>query len=198
MANSRAGQYLLEYELSGFGTPVNTHKLRCNVQVAGTPAPGTVPAAIDVNKKGGATGNLQAVADQVWSYFRLAYPATVTAVSYTLWFWSTNTAKDFISAGVLTTPAGTGASIVQSWQMTLTFRSGSGGIAKLVFIESALGGNQRGSLNPNAAGTVPQRIAAFALSADSPFQSLDNAFMVAALRDSRGENEAIRNRRLGV
>jgi hypothetical protein len=85
-----------------------------------------------------------------------------------------------------------------NWQTTLTFRSGSGGIAKLVFIEANLSGNQRAALVPNAAGTSPQRIAAYALSSDSPFQALDNAFLVAALRDSRGENEAIRNRRVGV
>lgn len=198
MANSRAGQYLLEYDLAGFGSPVNSHKLRVNVMAQGSPAGGTIPTAIDINKKGGATANLQVVADQVWSYFRLAYAVAITATGYTLWRWVTNTNKDFISAGNLTTPAATGAGTVLSWQATLTFRGGNGGIGKIVMIESNLSGNQRAALVPNAAGNPAQRIAAFALSADSPFQTLDNAFFVAALRDSRGENEAIRNRRVGV
>jgi hypothetical protein len=198
MANSRIGQYLLEYDLSGFGAPVNSHKLRANIMVQGSPAGGTPPASIDVNLRGGATANLQVVADSVWSYFRLLYPTTVNAASFTLWKWVTNTAKDFIAAGAPALPAGTTGTTTASWQQTLTFRSGGGGIAKLVFIEANQGGNQRSPLIPNAAGTAPQRIAAFALSASSPFQALDNAFLVAALRDSRGENEAIRNRRLGV
>lgn len=198
MANSPVGQYQLEYDLSGFGAPVNSHKLRCNVMVTGAPVGGTPPASIDVMKKGGATATLQAVADQVWSYFRLLYPTVVSASSFTLWRWVTGTARDFVSAGILTTPAGTSGVATPSWQQTLTFRSGSGGIAKLVFIEANMSGNQRAALIPNAAGTAAQRVAAFALSADSPFQALDNAFIVAALRDSRGENEAIRNRRLGV
>jgi hypothetical protein len=198
MANSRIGQYLLEFDLVGFGAPVNSHKLRANIMVQGSPVGGTVPTAIDVNKKGGATSNLQVMSDQVWSYFRLLYPSSISAASFTLWKWVTNTSKDFISAGTLTTPAGSTGSITTSWQTTLTFRSGSGGIAKLVFIECNQAGNQRNPLIANAAGTPVQRVAAYALSADSPFQALDNAFVVASLRDSRGENEAIRNRRLGV
>lgn len=198
MANSRVGQYQLEYELVGFGSPVNSHKLRANVMAVGSPVAGTLPTAIDINKKGGTTANLQVVADQVWSFFRLMYATSITAVNFTLWRWQTNTARDFISTGTLATPAGSTGTVVSSWQTTLTFRSGTGGIAKLVFIESNLSGNQRAALVPNAAGGQHQKIAAFALSADSPFQALDNGFIVAALRDSRGENEAIRNRRIGV
>lgn len=198
MANSRIGQYLLEYDLQGFGTPVNGHKLRCNIMAQGSPVAGTPPASIDINLRGGATDDLQGVADTVWSYFRLLYASSVSAVSFTLWRWATNTAKDFISAGTPLLPAGSTGTITQSWQTTLSFRSGAGGIAKLVFIESNQAGNQRSPLIPNAAGSPTQRIAAFAISSGSPFQALDNAFLVAALRDSRGENEAIRNRRLGV
>ena len=198
MANSRIGQYLLEYTLEGFGAPVNSHKLRANIMVSGSPAGGTPPASVTVLRKGGASANLQVVADEVWSYFRLMYPTIVSASAFTLWKWATNTAKDFISAGVLTTPAGTAGVLQPAWQTTLTFRAGSGGIAKLVFIEATTGGNQRAALIPNGAGTPPQRIAAFALSANSPFQALDNSFVVAALRDSRQENEAVRDRRYGT
>lgn len=198
MANSKVGQYQLEYDLFGFGAPVNSHKLRANVLTSGTPAIGTPPASVDILLKGGTTKTLQDVADQVWSFFRLMYPSSVNAASFTLWRWVTNNARDFVSAGNLATPLGSGAAAVTNWQATLTFRSGSGGIGKLVFIEPNQGGNLRAALTPNAAGTTPQRIAAFALSADSPFQALDNGFFVSSLRDNRGENEAIRNRRLGV
>lgn len=198
MANSRIGQYLLEYTLTGFGAPVNSHFLRANVMAAGSPASGDLPTAVNINNRGGGTQNLQVTADQVWSYFRLNYPSSITAVSFTLWKWITNTSKQFISAGTLATPAGTGSGTVLKWQTTLTFRGANGGIGKIVMIECAGGGDQRAPLIPNAAGQPTQRIAAFALSSASPFQALDNSFFVAALRDSRGENEAIRNRRVGV
>lgn len=165
---------------------------------AGSPASGALPTAVEINNRGGATANLQVTADLVWSYFRLNYPASITAASFTLWKWVTNTSKQFISAGTLTNPAGTGSGTVLKWQTTLTFRGASGGIGKLVMIECAGGGDQRAPLIPNSAGTPTQRIAAFALSTGSPFQALDNSFFVAALRDSRGENEAIRNRRVGT
>lgn len=198
MPNSRVGQYQLEYDLTGFTSPVNSHKLRSNVMAAGSPAAGTAPSLIEINQRGGGTDDLQVIADTMWGFYRLVYPNTISVSSFTLWRWVTNTAKEFVSAGVVGTPAGATGAVVQSWQTTLTFRSGTGGIGKLVFIECNLGGNQRSALVPNAAGTAPQRIAAYAISAGSPLQALDNGFFVAALRDSRGENEAIRNRRVGV
>lgn len=199
MANSKIGQYQLEYDLTGFGAPVNSHKLRCNVMASGTPAAGTPATAIDMFLRGGSTAKLDVVANEVWSYFRLMYTSAITASAYTLWKWTTNTARDFITTGTLTTPTGTaGGALVTNWQQTLTFRSSAGGIAKLVFIEATLGGNQRAALVAVPLGTAPQRIAAFAGSANSPFTALDNSFFAAPLRDNRGENEAIRNRRLGV
>lgn len=198
MPNSRVGQYQIEMELTGFTSPVNAHKLRSNVMAQGSPVVGSAPTAIDINLRGGTTANLQVVADTMWGFYRLIYPNTISVASFSLWRWVTNTAREFVSAGVMGTPAGSTGAVVQSWQTTLTFRSGNGGIAKLVFIESNLSGNQRAALVPNAAGTAPQRIAAYAISAGSPLQALDNGFLVAALRDNRGENEAIRDRRLGV
>lgn len=199
MANSKIGQYQLEIDLSGFGAPVNSHKLRCNIMVAGSPAGGTPATAIDVFLRGGTTAKLDVVANQVWSYFRLMYDADITAVGYTLWKWVTNTARDFITAGTFTTPLGVASgSPVTNWQVTLTFRSANGGVAKLVFIEPNFGGNQRSALVAVPLGTAVQRIAAFAGSSDSPFMALDNSFLAAPLRDSRGENESIRNRRVGL
>jgi hypothetical protein len=199
MPSAKVGGYQLEYDLTGFGVPVNSHKLRSNIMVSGSPAGGTPATSIDVFLRGGGTAKLDVVANQVWSYFRLMYDDSITAVGYTLWYWATDTARDFVTAGTLTTPAGAAAgSPAQNWQQSLTFRSANGGIAKLVFMESNFGGNQRSALLAVPAGTAPQRVAAFAGSSASPFMALDNSFFVAPLRDSRGENEAIRNRRVGV
>jgi len=199
MANSKIGGYLLEYLLIGFGDPANEHKLRCNVMAASLPAVGAAPSTIDILQRGTTSDTLDNVANQVWSYLSLKYSSGITAASYSLWYWTTNNARDWISGGVLDNPAGTGGgSLVTNWQTTLTFRTGGNGIGKLVFIESTGGGNQRNALVPEPEGTPEQRIAAFAISSDSPFMGLDNGFFVSPLRDNRGENESVRNKRLGV
>lgn len=192
MANSKIGQYQIEYTLEGFTAPTRSHKLRMTVQAIGSPAAGTPANAIDIAKKDTTTAKLDVVANQAWSFFRLMYPSAISASSFTLWYWVTNNVRDFVSSGTLTTPTGGTAGAVQPAQQTmLTFRSGNGGIAKFAFIEPYIGGDTRQALTPNAAGTPAQRIAAYLLSGDSPAQSLSNGFLVAALRDSKGQNEAV-------
>jgi len=191
MANSRIGQYQIEYNLEGFTAPTRSHKLRLWVNVQGTPAVGAAPSAIDIMKRGGATATLASVADQAWSYFRLMYATTISATSYSLWKFATQNSRDFISAGTPASPAGATGSVQPAQQVTLTFRHALGGIGKLVFMECNQTGNSRGSLVANAGGTAPQRVAAYIMSADGAMIGLDNSFPVTPLRDARGENEAM-------
>lgn len=191
MAYSKVGQYSLEYRLEGFTSPTRSHALRAWISPLGTPAIGALPAAIDIQKLGGGTADLGTVANQLWSYLRLMYASSVSAVSYTLWKFATENSRDFVSAGTLTTPAGASGSVQVAQQTTLTFRHALGGIGKLVFLESNQSGDTRTALIPNTLGTPTQRIAAYAMSADSVLIALDNSFPVTPLRDSRGQNEAV-------
>lgn len=191
MANSRIGQYVLEYTLGGFTSPTRSHVVRMWVAPSGSPAVGTPPASITIQKLGGSTASLQAVAEQAWGFFRLQWPSTITASGFTLWKYVTENVRDFISAGTLTTPAGSGAGVTVSAQTTLTFRHALGGIGKIVLLESTNTGDSQVALVANAAGTPTQRLAAYLMSADSPMISLDNSFPVTPLRDSRGQNEAV-------
>jgi hypothetical protein len=191
MPNSKIGQYQLEYRIEGFTAPTRSHALRLWIIPSGSPAVGTPPASVTIQKLGGSTASLQAVADQAWSFFRLAYVTTVQAVSFSLWKFATETARDFVTAGALTTPAGAAGVTTIAGQTTLTFRHALGGIGKIVLLESNLSGDTRTALVPNGAGTPAQRIAAYIMSADSPMIALDNSFPVSPLRDSRGQNEAI-------
>lgn len=191
MANSRVGQYQLEYRLEGFTNPTRSHALRMWVSAQGNPPAGTLPTAIDVLKLGGATAKLDVVAAQAWSYLRLSYGTSISAVTYNLWKFVTENSRDFIAAGTLATPLGTGAAPVIAGQTTLTFRHALGGIGKIVLLESGNTGSTRNALIPNGAGSPTQRLAAYLMSADSPMIALDNSFPVSPLRDARGENEAI-------
>lgn len=191
MANSKIGQYQLEFQLDGYTSPTRSHLLHVWLSVQGNPPPGTLATAIDVLKLGGATAKLDVVANQAWSYFRLAYNATIQANNFTLWKYATENARDFISSGTITTPAGSGGTTIIAGQATLTFRHALGGIGKIVLIESTLAGDTQVALVPNGAGNPAQRIAAYMMSADSPMIALDNSFPVSALRDSRGQNERV-------
>jgi len=191
MANSKVGQYQIEFTLEGYTAPVRSHALRMWVAISGSPAVGTPPASVTVQKLGGATENLQIAADRAWGFFRLAYPTSIASTSYTLWKYVTETARDFVTGGTLTTPAGSTGAATVAGQCTLTFRHALGGIGKLVFLESNMNGNTKIALVPNVSGGTAARIAAYIMSADSPMVALDNAFPVSPLRDARGENEAI-------
>lgn len=190
MPNSKIGQYQLELQLSGFTAPTRSHVVRLWCMPTGTPAVGTPPASVTIQKLGGATSNLQVVADAFWSYVRLSYPAAISAAGFTLWKYVTETSKDFITAGTLTTPAGATGSVQNAAQCTLTFRHALGGIGKIVLIESNQGGDTQVALVANSLGSAVQRLAAYLMSADSPMIALDNSFPVTPLRESRGQNEA--------
>lgn len=191
MANV-SGPYQIEYQLDGWTTPTRSHVFRTNCLAVGSPAVGTPPASVTIQKMGGGTGSLQAVADQYWSFLRLAFPAGIICSGFTLWHFSGVTeARDFITAGSVATPAGASGSVQVAAQTTLTYRSANGGIMKQVYLECALAGDQRAALVPNTLGTPFQRMAAYIMSADNIAIADDDGFPVTALRISQGQNERI-------
>lgn len=187
------GPYQIEFELSGWNTPIRVHMHRVNVIAVGSPPLGTLPTAIDIQKQGGATAKLNVVANQYWEFVRLLYPAAITCVGYTFWRIVTGTSgKDFVTSGNVTNPAGTNAGGVQlAQQLTFSYRSANGGIMKQVFLEPSISGDVRQILTPNVAGTAQQRMAAYILSADNIALAADDGFIISALRESRGQNERI-------
>lgn len=191
MANSRIGQHVLEFTLTGWTNPTRTHVVRMWVSPTGVPAIGTPASAVTIQKLGGATAALDVVANQAWSYFRLQWQSIISATGYSLWRYVTENSRDYVTGGSLTTPTGTGAGTTVAAQATLTFRHALGAVSKIVLLEGTNAGDTQTALIANAAGTPTQRLAAYLMSADSPMVSLDNSFPVTPLRDSRGQNEAI-------
>jgi hypothetical protein len=145
-----------------------------------------------MQKMGGGTATLQAVADQYWSFVRLAYAASVVCSGFTLWYFPGVTeARNFISAGSVATPAGATGAVSAAAQTTLTYRSANSGIMKQVYLESNSAGDGRVALIPNAAGSAFQRMAAYIMSADNIAIADDDGFPVTPLRISQGQNEKI-------
>jgi hypothetical protein len=167
--------------------------MRFNVIAVGNPAAGSLATAIDIQKQGGGTAKLNVVANQMWEFLRQAYHTSITCTGYTLWkYVSGTTGKDFVSAASVTNPAGTSAtSPTVAWEVIATFRSANGGIMKTVWLEPSLTGENRSTLVANSAGNAIQKWAAYVLSADNVAIARDDAFIVAALRDSRSQNERV-------
>jgi len=194
MAESLPGPYEIEYNLIGWTAPAREHVLRFSCIALGSPAPGSLPTAIDIQKMGGGTAKLNVVANQAWEFLRQLYGNSCSCNGYTLWKYITGTlAKDFIAAGAVTNTAGTGGAGtgIASHQNTLTFRSAAGSVLKIVLIEGMGAGDTRTILVPNAAGVPQQKLAAYILSADNFALARDDSYPVAAMRDSRGQNEKI-------
>lgn len=191
MANSRVGQYRLEYELSGFTAPTRTHKLGFWIAPTAPPASGALPSAISIQLLGGGTATLQSVANGLLDFIRPLYPTTVTIGSFNLWKYVTEYSRDFVSAGTANTAVvGTGGSVVAQ-QLTISFRHANGGIGKVVALECNIAGDAKSVLIPNPAGDRVQKLASYLLSTASPMIALDNSFPVAPLFSALGQNESV-------
>jgi hypothetical protein len=189
---TQIGPYQVEFELTGWQSPSRDHVIRHNVIALGNPAAGSLATAINFQKKGGGTGTMSVLVNQLWEFYRLFWNNSISCSGVTLWKVVEGTnGKDFISTMNVTNPLCSGGAGQVAAQLTQTFRGGNGGIMKIVLLESNQSGTTRVSLVPNPAGNSSQRLAAFVLSVDGFMIAGDDSFPVAALRDSRGENEKL-------
>lgn len=191
MANSRVGQYRLEFPITGFTSPVRQHVVGLWVAPTTTPASGTLPTDIDLQLLGGGTETLQAVALDYANRIRPLYDATIGISTFTLSRYATEFSKDFVTSGTVAPTASVGAGISIAVAQILTFRHAGGGVGKHVFLETMFGGDAQINLIPNAAGNTIERYAAWVMSSASPVIALDNTFPVAPLKFSQGQNESV-------
>jgi len=191
MANSRVGNYQLEFTIAGYTSPIRQHTHSIYVAPTSTPSVGASPATIDVQLLGGGTDTLQAVADEYGSFVRRLFSGGQSLTQFTLWRYATENSRDFISAGNLNlTTTGFGTT-QNAQQLTMTYRTAGGSILKAVFLEPNVAGDSKDLAVPDASGNQLQRIGAFMLSSRSPAIGIDNTFPVSALFVSRGQNERV-------
>jgi hypothetical protein len=197
MARNFPGPFELEYLLQVQGL---THRIRYSVIALGNPQPGDLASGIQLLTRGGSPILLNAAISQFWAQrVRAFYRATDQIVSVTLWRYLPNSfQKIFITQGIVDSPNGAinlpNPPTALANQQTFTFRSAAGGIAKLVLLETTIGGN---STIPFPVPNAPaiNNLANWAVSADSHIVARDNGFLIVPLRLSQGENEAIWRKR---
>lgn len=189
MASFPAGPYILEIPTitAGFAHPITI-----NCDTIGDATPGSSPLDITLRNKGGGGVILSGAANAFWDLCRVLFSPSTLASTYTLWkVGVTNTEREFISAGNLTSPnGGTFGTYQPAQQQTFTWRAGSGGILKLVLLEGNTSGNTRIPIvaAPDAAVLA---LNTYVLSDDSFLMARSRAFAVAAMNMSMGQNEAI-------
>lgn len=191
MANSRVGQYQLEYMIEGFTAPNRAHAHRAYVNPTAPVTIGTPFGDIDFQARGGGSMDAVIAANNYWEFLRPLYNNSISCASVTLWRYVTNTSRDFVSAIALTNPLCTGGAPQPAQQVTLTFRTATSATMKLVYLEPNQSGLNTVPLVANPAGNVFQRIAAHVMSASGVFVGIDNNFPVTPMRDSRGQNELV-------
>jgi hypothetical protein len=143
---------------------------------------------------------LNAAISQFWGQrVRAFYRVADQIVSVTLWRYLPNSfQKIFITQAGVDSPNGAinlaNPPTALANQQTFTFRSAAGGIAKLVLLETTIGGN---STIPFPVPNAPaiNNLANWAVSADSHIVARDNGFLIVPLRLSQGENEAVWRKR---
>ena len=176
-----------------------SHDFEVNCDVSGTPVTGT--PADDVEMITSVIENyvpLDVAANALWAAVRQMFNAATLCSTYTLWKRTeTTTERIFISGGVLTTPNGSSAAAnTLAGQGTFTFRSGGGGVGKLVFLEGTFGTNPTDRL-PWASSVDPAAVAVrdYLMSDDNIIAARDRGYPVTPLNAAFGQNEKLFNRR---
>lgn len=192
MASNPSGPYILEIPLI---TADFQHELTVNCDVIGTPSPGASPLDVTLRTRSGTGGVLSGAANAFWDAVRPMFGTNTLAATYTLWkVGVTNTEREFVSAGTLTNANGLSGTAEPAQQATFTFRSGNGGIAKVVLIEPNAIGNTRIPL-ASALNAAVAAVRTWVLSDDSFLMARDRSFPVAPMNYSLGQNEKIFKRR---
>lgn len=191
MANSRVGNYQLEFLLTGFTSPTRTHSHSIYVAPLTAPVAGTPVADIDVQQRGGGSTDLQSAANTYSGFLRRFYSTAIDVENFTLWRYVTENSRDFVTAGVAVPGvAGTGA-ITIAQQNTLSYRTAGGAVLKQVMLESNQGGDAKSTLTADAAGNTVQRMAGYLMSSGGVAIGIDNTFPIAPLTIANGQNEKV-------
>lgn len=194
MAVHPPGPYLLKIPYVTVGI---SHELVFNCDVVGDPVVGTDPNAVNMETRGAVAKTLsQAVNTDLWPLVREFFNTGVLASAYTLVKCRPeNNDVLFISGGSLFPINGGAATApVLASQLTLTWYSALGNLAKVVFLEHSYSRNDRVSIGATGEPTINDFID-YVASDDNIIMARDRSFPVVGLNASFGQNEKVFNRR---
>jgi hypothetical protein len=191
MAQLPQGPYILAFDIIVAGM---SHSLELNCDTLGITPPGSdADDVLMAARSEAASVTLQEFADEFWAMYRGLLTTQHLCSSFTLWKGGiTNTVRTFISGGVLATPNGTNAGApVLAQQLTMTMRSATGRIGRLLVLENYMTGNAVTPIDTGGVLSPIDVMAAYLISGRSPVCARDRAFFVQGMNASLGQNEAL-------
>lgn len=174
-----------------------SHEFVINCDVVGDPAVGIDPNAVNMETKGATSKTLsQAVYTDLWPLLRQFWSNTVLASAYTLVKCRPeNNDVVFISGSALfPINGGAAAAPVLVSQLTLTWYSALGNLAKVVMLEHSFPRSDRVSIGATGEPVI-NNFLDYVDSDDNIIMARDRSFPVAGLNASFGQNEKVFNRR---
>jgi hypothetical protein len=192
MARNFPGPYAIEIKYS---VTLREHSCMLNCVTIGDPAPGTPAASISLATKSAGSVLVQTAVDQFWLQFRKGLNGGSTnGIGWTLWKYAfESNDKTFISAGLITSPAGgNAAAVVPASYIMVSLRSANGSTMKVEVLDSMTSSQAQTNVIPNpAALSYAEAVSAYLLSAQGWVLARDDGYPIAALRQSHGQNETV-------
>lgn len=191
MALNYPGPYEIEFRYTTSGIQ---HTARYNCDVTGTPSPGDLPSAIDVNLRSGSTLSLDTVVANWVLLLDSLFHTSVTFDDYTFWKYTPlSFDRTFITTASIGSNGTSATATNLSHAIILTFRTIEGGVMKLNFMESI--NSQIARLTYAASGPDVKAIFDFVVSTANWVLARDTSYPIATIHSLGGENEAVFKKR---
>jgi hypothetical protein len=173
------------------GGVARNHVMKLNLDVDGSPTPGTAFSSITPVRRVGLTTDLAAAADAWAALWLAAYPSTAFTLSHVeLWEYAPQSFdSQFVSTYQLNDVGVGGNTLTAAGQYIITFRTQEGGILKLSFMEPPI---LSGVTDPvPLAATGMQAIVDFVISDQNWIRARDTSYPFAAIAGFPGINERL-------
>lgn len=170
------------------------HRHTLDVRVVGEPTVGTAFGSIPVELAAGGTTDLENVVTNYTALLDDLFSTGDTIDFAELWKIPEGTYDaTWVSTMSIGVPGTSTLAAGPAYQMTITFRTAAGGIARAQFMETWYADNGRFPF-PTSSGDVND-VAAFVAGENSPFVGRDNADILIALAYNSGQNEKLWRKR---
>jgi len=187
------------WELRGYYSTVPAgftsmeHRFTMDIDLDGTPTPGTPFSDIACLGRDGTPIILDDWADDLTAAWIDCYPATASLGRFELWKFDEGSLNGLYISTYEVGENGTNvAGSYAASQATWTFRSLNGGVARFQLMESSFGGDAKSS---PPYGTIDGAVATLLTAETSPMLARDNSYVFANIHFSQGQNEKLWRKR---
>lgn len=182
------------YTTTPAGFTAMQHTLTIDVNVTSSPDIGDPFTSISATSRDTGETFLDTLVDGLVAILDGEYPATTSFARAELWFIAEGTTDAvWYSVYEIGVVGANPADETPAHQLTLTFRTSLGGVARLQLMESSNSGNGK-TPYPYPAG-VTKDLADFITNEANPFRGRDNGWILSSINESQGQNERLFRKR---